>query len=1100
MNNINIFNTKEELLRKYNAKNEDEKKKIMIFQADKDSNFRKVFILSEPIHIFNKMLENENNDKKDENNYYEAWLDNTPLIFSLDIDIRDIYLNEDDIAHSLTSNVISGINEVLLHEYNAEKVIVLKSNFDEINGKKQSFHVIFRGLKFENVQGCKLFYEILSKKFDMSYSDASIYKITCFRTCFSSKNGVNNMLAPYNRMEIDGKKTCVFQADTSEELYKYWLKTLITRTTSDEILIETEELRKIHNEVCVNNIDDVVFYNNIKDIRHSNFSLEKIDDLLFKLPAKYYNDYDLWLKTGMILANQSIYNNGGKVKMTRGSDPYFELYTKWSKQSSNYKESEMIAKWKSFFKNHVLNKLSVGTLIYWLKSEGIAINNKKSIKDIVEEYPETFIKLSVPDKNNLLSEKNKNVLVINQAKFTPDIFTKILDRKIIAVQGEKGSGKTSNFLKALQDKGIFDNENLTILFVSSRKTFGAKLLSDLKIFGFELYSNIESHDITSKRVICQIDSLSRIQTVKYDYIVIDECESLARYLTSQHFVKNPKASFIVSQLETRLVKSDHIYLLDADLSDRSINYICNLLEYRNKKLNPSDIYLIQNTFKSYQDYKIIYSDFQTWLKHLFSAVELGKRLVIPSASNCKAKDIERYIKIKYPEKKVLIIHKETPDKDKVECLYRVNENWKLYDIVIYTPSVCMGVSFDELYFDNIYVYGCENSLGAQELCQMIHRVRTPNEKIIYLTLNCFKESHYENNLSVDRIERIISNDHFLTSIPELCNNFNKPIAEISEAGIIYTYPYKNEPFYDLYVKNATEIIENKINFGAALFGYVKHKHYMLEYLNDFENPNFNYSEYNSIIKKRKDEDNEKLNAGIFNSEDISEQSFRDLVNSKSDLTEKELYSIYRYRFKHNYDFNDEITLTKDLIEIYNKPSIMRMYKNLITIKNYINENNEIIQKTEEKLNIIQNINKNKFIDNCYSELSSKNYYSNHYYCLTIIKLLNFDINDLTISHDFELFKNFIPNALNFLDKNKDYISQKFDLNVYNAKILTFNTSRFIRLINRVLLTQYGVKILKNGKNYQLTDSGMWDFLPLGVRAKHLNDDFKFIVNLSNISI
>ena len=70
---------------------------------------------------------------------------------------------------------------------------------------------------------------------------------------------------------------------------------------------------------------------------------------------------------------------------------------------------------------------------------------------------------------------------------------------------------------------------------------------------------------------------------------------------------------------------------------------------------------------------------------------------------------------------------------------KINETWIKYDVIIYTPSVCMGVSFDvPNYFDKIYAYGCHQSLGSQEFAQMLHRVRTPKTKEIILAIDKYK--------------------------------------------------------------------------------------------------------------------------------------------------------------------------------------------------------------------------------------------------------------------------------------------------------------------------------------------------------------------------
>ena len=92
--------------------------------------------------------------------------------------------------------------------------------------------------------------------------------------------------------------------------------------------------------------------------------------------------------------------------------------------------------------------------------------------------------------------------------------------------------------------------------MSSRRTFGIKLSADLKKYGFKLYSEIDEHYIYDKRVIVQVDSLLRLQRDNFDLIIIDECESLARYITSSHFTKSNKASTIVSNLEYRISEGE----------------------------------------------------------------------------------------------------------------------------------------------------------------------------------------------------------------------------------------------------------------------------------------------------------------------------------------------------------------------------------------------------------------------------------------------------------------------------------------------------------------------------------------------------------------
>jgi len=51
-----------------------------------------------------------------------------------------------------------------------------------------------------------------------------------------------------------------------------------------------------------------------------------------------------------------------------------------------------------------------------------------------------------------------------------------------------------------ENKKIFNNKK--ILFISSRRTFGAKLLGDIEKYGFKLYSEIKENNIYENKIIC----------------------------------------------------------------------------------------------------------------------------------------------------------------------------------------------------------------------------------------------------------------------------------------------------------------------------------------------------------------------------------------------------------------------------------------------------------------------------------------------------------------------------------------------------------------------------------------------------------------------
>jgi hypothetical protein len=1079
------FLKKEDAINYYNKTNNSN---LKLFCKDTSRVGGKEFIVTKPNLIYNCMK------KECVSNYYEFWTEKSKLYFSLDIDMK--IKGDCDYKVKITeliNNVILGAKKFYDYDYKIADIIVLQNDVDTQkveNPNKISFHVIFRGLVFENNLVCKDFFMRLNKEYNMEHADKAIYGLTCFRLCFNAKLGKRSILMPVE-YTINKQQTLCISNDrnTDDDIKDFWLKTFITNIDKCNKLITKSDIKTSMN----------ILKPNILDQSGSNVNNINLESIIFQLPLKYCDDYDTWCKMGMILFN-----------ISDGKNDYYDLWDRWSQQSDKYKSKEMLSKWNSFKSASLRKPITLGTLIHWCKQEGIDNiykNDKRQPDKIVSDYP---------IRETIVSEcYMKNALILNQEKLTSDIFTPILNTSLLAVQSEKGTGKTQNLLESLFKNNLI-NKNTSVLFVSSRRTFGIKLFSDLKEQGFKLYSDIKDPYITSKKVICQIDSLLRLERDTYDYVIVDECESLARYLTSSHFVKNPKANIIVSTLDMRIRDAKHVYIMDADLSDRCLNYYTKLRE-----IEPNNVKVIINTYKPYSVYDVHYMSYGAWLNQIIKDIDSDKKLVIPMASNNKAKDLKKMIELKFQdkEKKVLLIHKETSDEEKVQKMLKVNEEWVKYDVVIYTPSVCMGVSFDVLnHFDNIYGYGCFDSLGSQEFCQMLHRVRNPINKKIYLSLDMYKEYTDEDSIEYDIVEKMLCSDYYLTSYNlhnnlvqkkviktlstkslGLDDNIDTPIIEALDKNIntynnnrdiIMSYPYKDEPIYDLYVRNCWESIEDKINFSRQLFGYIKYKGYNIKYIaNDQNGIGDILKEMKNIRAEREDEDTEKLVNGVFEAPILNEDEYNNKIRQRDEyINDDDINAIKKYNLIKCFGINDEIKpideiITKPFIETFCNKDKMCWFRNLTTILN----TNE--QTTEQKLEIMKDnaVYNNMFKLTCYSDFTSKNKYAYHFYATKIIKNLHLDLNDLNREISYTQLKMGFDDCSELFDKHKIDMCKTYDMMSYLKKdlnklddITDSQSTCTIRFINSILCSQYGVRLRKinnkeepNERMYKLSTNDIW---------------------------
>ena len=1156
-----IFKKQEALSLYGKLKNKDAKSSLMLFQEDIDKAGSKRFYVTEPKSIFTKI------EKTAEPHFYEFWSDKTKMCFGVDIDYdktKDT-IEPDLLLKNVINAVINGAKKYYNHQYKISDVIVLENDsyMQQLdNPNKFSSHIIFRGLNFENITVCKDFFLRLSKDYDIEkmYVDKAIYNLTCLRLYMNSKMGKQAILVP-KRLQINGEctQTCNMQA-TKTDLYNFFLKTMLTHTVSSDKTIQVKEIK--HKKEAVLPTNTASGSNNISNVN--------IEHILDKLPDKYHDEYELWYKIGMILYSC----HSDKLDT-------FTLWDNWSQKCSKYDKKEMPKKWKSFSQGST--KLTIGTLIKWAKDEGIDNiykNTTQSIDSIVESYPVKPIRI------NLSNIHESQITRLTQAKLTPEVYDPIVKTKFVAVQSEKGTGKTSNLFKTMfeNDNGWI-NADTSILFISSRVTFGYKLLGDLKEYGFELYSQIKDQQIYSKRVICQIDSLMRLERDIYDIIIVDECESLARYVTSSHFTKNQKASIIVENLEMRLSDAKQVYALDADLSDRCINYYKTIIQPK----RTTDFHLIINDYKPYAEYKLIYSQYATWIRQIRLKLQENKRIVVATASNAKAKDLDHMLKQYFPEKKILLIHRETSDEDKKVLLLNVNDEWAKYDCVIYTPSVCMGVSFDITgHFDNIFAFGCHESLGAQEWCQMIHRIRSPISNDIYVAIDQYKQFSEEDDcITYKLVEKMLCSDYYLTNY-ELHNNliqkkmkriktqedvnkFNgidngidndidntdsdntntdsdnintdsdntntntdtteeKPSASLTAGTnvsvndkVIY-YPHKNEPIYDLYVRNSWEQIENKLNFPASFFGYAKFKAYQMEFLPPSEEDKDILREMKDIRSEREDQELEEKIEGIVTAEDLNRDDYLAKTRQRDEcITKEERYAIQKYNLRNCYnipmpqpsetedasntisdtisdngsdngsdnasdngeeqvDINKTLAngyVTKDFVGEYHQRDRMKWYRNLATILA------TDTQSTNDKLNALKdNQQYDSIISNCYLEFTTKNRYAYHYYPLEIIDMCGFNINDLSIKILYHQLITNVYGAIAWCDDYKNELSYKYDLKHTHKSLTELSEIEQLKYINRIIESQYGLRIKRDNQSankdnilYKLDDNNMWENLP-----------------------
>jgi len=598
-----------------------------------------------------------------------------------------------------------------------------------------------------------------------------------------------------------------------------------------------------------------------------NKGIKYIQELLSLLNFNRVNDYNDWITVCFALKN---------------SNYDFDIFKNWSKLSPKFNEDYCLKLWNTSNENN--NLVTLGTIHFFAKNDN-PINYIKFINKYKKEDSD------FPFSHDL--EINK--------KYIPESFYShyINLYDIIAIRSNMNSGKTFTI------PTIF-NQYKNIIVVYSRITLCKAILNNWKHHGFELYSDIKDYKINlikHNRIIIQLDSIHRLMG-PCDLLILDEIET-----THEHLCGSKKLNKTVecySSLNSYIKKTNKIIVADANLKDETLD----LFFYKRK----NSIIKINNTYNSLSHINCqITSNKHELSDKIFNLLELNKNIVIPTSSQIFGEMIEKQINEKFPSLKTLRIDSKNNNNKNIP----VNE-WSDYNVLIYSPSVTAGVSFEKEHFHSLCAYFPKFGNSSEGKTQMLLRVRKliDNDMFIY----CQQDSKTNSFPTDDK------------SITDFINN------KINEG-------HKDFKTDGLKIDNYQMKVANTIYFKLFRF-YIKKRNISLKYSTSYfirilKNHGINISfsniklnqkliqEFNILNKNTheeiKVEDAKKIvNAKIL--DDIS------LIDSKKELSDEDLNSIKRFRLCDAFDKDHsqplDLDWTKNNINYINSYKIYKLIKHL----------------------------------------------------------------------------------------------------------------------------------------------------------------------------
>jgi hypothetical protein len=497
----------------------------------------------------------------------------------------------------------------------------------------------------------------------------------------------------------------------------------------------------------------------------------------------------------------------------------------------------------------------------------------------------------------------------------------------LAVKGQMKLGKT----KALRD--YLDRDfprrpgalrEPVIRMVTFRQTF-SKSMQREAFQDFDLYSDHagDLDHVRFPRLIVQVESLHRLRMGEapepVDLLVLDEVESiLAQFNSGLH--RHFNAAFAMFQW--MLATAGRVVCMDANIGDRTLHVLQTL-----RPAHPVHFHWNQY-LRAAGDRFYFSADQAVWLDRLYEALRANKRVVLPTNSLAEAEAFEASIRQRFPDKAVRLYSSRTPPSEKERHFADVHAFWSDLDVLIYTPTVSAGVSYELKHFDALFGYFTDMSCDVETCRQMLARVRNIETKEHFICL-----SGRANNLptAVADIRRLLFDKR--TNLFRRIGEAGAQLALQFEYGPHGEVRHHESSYFGLWLETAR--IENlsKNGFVARFIDQVADTGAAVALLEALPEAGGRLVEIKLGQKRLKVELAAAECEAVAAAPDFDPEEaalIRERLSRRLDVSAAERLGFAKFRLRDTFSWHGR-PLGPGFVAAYQKPEVARVYRNLLRI-------------------------------------------------------------------------------------------------------------------------------------------------------------------------
>jgi len=612
-------------------------------------------------------------------------------------------------------------------------------------------------------------------------------------------------------------------------------------------------------------------------------------------------------------------------------------------------------------------------------------------------------------------------------------------------------GKTKELTKYMESHCGADDR---VLIVSFRQTFTANIMQGRP--DFTSYADIQGNLANHKKLVVQVESLHRYfiepGMEPPDLLVLDESELILEQFGSglhQHL----REGWEVFQWIMRMSK--HAIFMDANMSDRTFNTV---MKMRVEKMRGTQLFYHDNVYmNATDDVYMITPNKSRWYSKFYNDLDAGLKLAVASNSLAEAEVLERQVIKKYPNLKVKLYSSKTSISEKKLHMGDIHQFWSYYDVIIYTPTVSAGVSYELKHFDKVYAYMTDKSCTVEVCDQMLGRVRDVRLHEYNICLDV-----HSGNLptDVESIRRMLYTPrmHLYVDFKENLMDY-----EIRDNGF---RGYIENPYFWLFLENKR--IENisKSQFASRIISIIATKGAHLEVMtpNEEEERMFEIECENKETRKEIVLETVKEIADAKDLKDNEIASIQDKFRQQVDVSQEEKAGYERYKLRRDFNFGGE--MNDSFVKKYNNGKMRKIYKNLrrIMAKDTVDESLKTVEEQEREHNSLI-VESSEYFHN--ADLSRNYVFDQHRVAIAILRACGWVkgpadhsyLPQVTVLNNIKRDKN---NLFNMIEKTYHLFGASpprvYDFEYKDGMDPKEYLEKVLRVLNKVLRTMYGVSV------------------------------------------